>query len=749
MPQAWLPLIPSGTTQINDVMSVAKRDGKWFYFCGVNPVFFHDENDRGSFRMFTAQLVCQGVCRQSEIIHAFGISKNSVNRNVRKYQQDGADVFFKPRKGRGGSVLTDEVKAQAQKLLNLGKSKQDVAKELGIKYDTLRKAVSQDRLFEPPAIKVPGSSDKSTRSYKDASAEIGVACTRPLDRVFACFGFLPGGAPIRFESCRDVSFGGVLCALPALITSGLLNHVDQCFKKLGGYYTTLQVIILIAQMALCRIKTVEQLQYHSPGELGKLMGLDRVPEVRCLRNKLAELSENNAPEKWSALLSRDWMEDSPDLAGALYVDGHVRVYHGGKTKLPKRFVSRERLCLRGTTDYWINDALGQPFFVVNRPVDQGMLEALRTDIVPRLLKDVPLQPSDEDLETDPHLHRFVMIFDREGYSPAFFKEMWEEHRIACITYHKFPKGTWPKEWFADTEVKMPTGEIFTMKLAEMGSWIGDKKNGLWVREVRKLNKNSDHQTSLISSAKGAVFMRDAALIFSRWSQENFFAYMAKHFALDLLSEHGTEEFPGTQQVVNPIWRELDRQSRSLKSKLTNRRARYAALDLHPEMEDKKVAKWKHKKADLVEEIEHFEHDIEKLKEHLSENPKHIDWHDMKDDDKFERLKPSRKQLTDTIKMIAYRAETAMVNTVREKLAREDDARSLIRDLCITDADIIPNIENGTLNVKVHSMSNPRSNRAIEHLLTQLNENEFNYPGTNLKMNFSMIVPPHFPGGQDS
>jgi len=170
-----------------------------------------------------------------------------------------------------------------------------------------------------------------------------------------------GGAVTRFESCRDVPFGGVLCALPALAANGLFRHVDACFEKLKGYYTTMQVLILLAYMALCRIKTAEQLQYNSPGELGKLLGLDRIPEVRCLRKKLALLSEGGVDE-WAGLLSRDWMEASPELAGTLYVDGHVRVYHGYKTKLPRRFVSRQRLCLRGTSDYWVNDALGLPIF---------------------------------------------------------------------------------------------------------------------------------------------------------------------------------------------------------------------------------------------------------------------------------------------------------------------------------------------------------------------------------------------------
>lgn len=160
------------------------------------------------------------------------------------------------------------------------------------------------------------------------------------------------------------------------------------------------------------------------------------------------------------------------------------------------------------------------------------------------------------------------------------------------------------------------------------------------------------------------------------------------------------------------------------------------------MEGKKAAKWRQKKAELVEEIEHFENKLEQLKEKIGENPKHIDRHDMEDDDKFERLRPSRKQLTDTIKMTAYRAETALVNTVRKKLSRKDDARSLIRDLCNSEADILPNIKSGILNIRVHSMANPRYNQSIEHLLIQLNENEFNYPGTSLKMHFTIAAPPN-------
>ena len=78
------------------------------------------------------------------------------------------------------------------------------------------------------------------------------------------------------------------------------------------------------------------------------------------------------------------MSAGPESAGLFYVDGHVRVYHGELTRLPRRYVARERLCLRGTTDYWVNALDGQPFFVVTQPVDPGLLTVLREQIVPRL-----------------------------------------------------------------------------------------------------------------------------------------------------------------------------------------------------------------------------------------------------------------------------------------------------------------------------------------------------------------------------
>ena len=127
--------------------------------------------------------------------------------------------------------------------------------------------------------------------------------------------------------------------------------------------------------------------------------------------------------------------------GTLYVDGHVRVYHSAKTKLPRKYVSRQRLCLRGTTDYWVNGLGGAPFFVITQPVNPGLVAVLREQIVPRLLNEAP-SPDAATLARDPRAVRFTVVVDREGFSPALMAEL-QAQRVGFLTYQKSPGEPWP------------------------------------------------------------------------------------------------------------------------------------------------------------------------------------------------------------------------------------------------------------------------------------------------------------------
>jgi hypothetical protein len=247
---------------------------------------------------------------------------------------------------------------------------------------------------------------------------MGMAATNTLGRVAASLGLL-NRVPIHFESARDVSHGGVLLAMPALLASGLLRYTDQHFRLPPGYYDRPSLFLLLAFMALCRVKSVEQLRYCAPGEWGKLLGLDRVPEVRTVREKISLLGDQQQAVLWNASLSQDWMQELPQQTATFCVDGHVRVYHGEQTTLPRHYVARQKLCLRATTDYWVNALDGRPFFLINQAVDPGLLKVLEQEIIPRLQKEAPHQPTTGELEANPLAHCFTVVFDREGYSPEF------------------------------------------------------------------------------------------------------------------------------------------------------------------------------------------------------------------------------------------------------------------------------------------------------------------------------------------
>ncbi len=148
MPQTLLPIFPAEATPINAVVSFCRRDGAVYYFLGCQPFFTHAESDLKGFRMVTSQLVVNGRCTQAELVRAFGISSISMKRHVKKLRAGGSQAFFPARQKRQPRVLTADILQRAQGLLAQGQSRSAVAKELGLKLDTLSKAVQAGRLVE-------------------------------------------------------------------------------------------------------------------------------------------------------------------------------------------------------------------------------------------------------------------------------------------------------------------------------------------------------------------------------------------------------------------------------------------------------------------------------------------------------------------------------------------------------------------------------------------------------------------------
>lgn len=574
------------------------------------------------------------------------------------------------------------------------------------------------------------------RSWSDTQAPLGYATTRTLERVLSSCGLL-NGAPVRFETADDVAKGGVLFALPALLGEGLLRHTRQHYSLPPGYYPLETIFLLLGLLALVRCPSLEQTRYEAPGEWGRLLGLDRLPEVKTLRAKIGALCQpEGRAAQWQSQLAQEWMagsdQEDPALAGLYYADGHVRVYHGGLTALPRRYLSRLRLCLRGTTDYWVNGLGGEPFFVITQTVNPGLVAMLREKIVPRLLAEAP-QPTEEALQADPQAVRFTLVVDREGYSPALFAEL-AQARIAILTYHKNPGEPWPAEEFVRQSVRLHTGQELELALAERPASLC---NGLTVREVR-VHDEDNSQSSIITTHPTLDLRRVAAGIKARWSQENYLKYMKTHFGLDRLIEYGTTPLPETTVVINPAFRRLNREVRRERATLTRLRAQFGAHGLPENPTPEQTQAFEIEGGQRRQKVVAQETVLAERIRQRKETPRKLTLKELPEGERFGQLCPESKHFIDTIKMIAYRAESALAGEIRESLAREDDARALLRHLFLTPVNLRPDLVAKTLTVEVHRLGSALQDAAIAHLCSVLTQTQTTFPTTDLRLIYTQV-----------
>ena len=723
--QKFLPLLPEGAEPVNKNLAIFRDEGEIIFFNGYCPMLKCSDSDPYDMRLAQGVLCATHIVKPAQLAKALGVNRSTVCRNKAIYEKGGPLALVTDKANRSAYKLDRQKLQKAQSLLDKGINQNKIAAQVGVSEGCIRYALRKGALVKKNKTKERVKADLKTpcqRSIEDCRSQVGIGVKREVERTLASAGKLHEAMP-NFGANESVRYAGVLLTLPLLCQLGLLEVANKVYGSLrNGFYGLQATLLTVAFMALLRIKSPEQLKAKSPGELGIILGLDRVPEVKTLRRKLKEMGQNSKSTEFMAELTRRWCNEDLDAIGFVYIDGHVRPYNGSKHKLPKTHVARRRLCMPATTDFWVNDANCEPLFLITAEANDSLLSMVDDQIIPHM----------KALSGD---RRVTLVFDREGWSPKRFAQ-WFEKGVDVITYRKGKYEPWSADSFIEAQSFL-SGKPVTYLLAQRSVLIG---KSFWMREVRRLC-DSGHQTSVMTTRQDLSAEQIAARMFSRWSQENFFRYMRHEYNLDHLITYDVEQADGDRLVPCPRYKDKCKQISRIKADLTKLQRDYGQKAFeNKEAERPSMRGFNIANAGCKREIRLLQQQLDDATAALRKMPKKVPLKTLAGQHEPVRLETQRKYLTDTIKMTCYRAESSLLNLLYFYFARaREEGRGFLKGLFELPADIVPDEKAATLSINFHPMANPRFNRALKDLCEIMNEEEFIFPQTRLKMVFDAPV----------
>jgi transposase-like protein len=766
--QPVLPLLPADARWIGPSAGLSEGpDGGVVWVLGM-ATFSYAASDEIGRRLAAVQLVTSKIATSVEVASAFGVSGVTLWTWRRDYTAGGVAGLGRARTGpKGPSKLTEAVSRRIVELDAAGLSLRQIAARTEVSTATVRVALGRrvaatggagptvtnnpdaadddadaaDASFRQDV--ADGERDDVVHGEQDIDDDLGertraelvvlaAPAARTAERVAARFGELTE-APVLLTEGARLPLAGLLLALPALETTGLLQVAADVYGSMRkGFYGLRVTLLTLLFMALLREPRAEGATRIRPADLGRLLGLDRAPEVKTLRRKLAELADHNKGAELQAALGRHHATTRPDAVGFLYLDGHVRVYSGTR-QLPKTHIARMRIAGPATEETWIGDGDGDPVLVVTAAPSASLAAELR-----RLLPDLRALVGPD--------RRCTVVFDRGGYSPQVFTEIITAG-FDLLTYYK---GAWARSGVGDftaVDYQAPDASCHSYQLAERPIALAVPGQRATATEpatvastltLRLIIRRSPagHQTPILTNRTDLTAAEITYRMSNRWRQENYFKYAREHFSLDALDSYADHEDDLDRLVPNPAKAHAINHVAAAHADVVNAQADMAdALDTAVAKAGKAGNGGKatvDPTAGLA--LRAAQHDLADTKRTSRSTATHLPLARVRPGSR--RLETERKLLTHAIRMSAYNSESALARLLRPHYSRGDDeARALLREAFTLSGDL--QIIGDTLHIRLDPASAPRRSKALAALCTELTDTATTYPGTNLTLAYSL------------
>jgi len=720
---------PEGTRIINERCLVKTQEGHCVIMVSGIILAQYALGDRMSEALAMVSLIEQRWADQNDIARTFGYSARTVRRHQQRFQDGGLAAL-----GRGSGYPKGRSRLRGartrliHRLKTQGHANREIARRVGVSEMAVRKLLrrmgwkelcseqTKLALEQAPAANPNLSAFCSPDQARPSTSQDQDPTDRRGDRLLAYLGLLDDAPPL-FGSGASIPRAGVLLVLPALVQSGIFACAGQIYGSLGpAFYGLRTSLLTLLLMALWRIKRPEGLKEHSPAELGRVLGLDRAPEVKTLRRKLARLAAAGRATQFGRALAQRRVAARGAALGFLYADGHVRVYHG-QHRLPKTHVARMRLSMPATSDYWVNDDAGDPLFVVTAQANAGLVKML-----PALLEEVRVLVGER---------RVTVVFDRGGYSPKLFQQILDAN-FDLLTYRKGRYRPIGGQRFRARWTRV-NGRTMQYVLADQEVRL--LKGKLRLRQVTRRKENG-HQTPILTSRRDLSAPQVAYWMFNRWRQENFFKYLREEYALDALVEYAAVPDEPSREVPNPVWATLDAQLRQAQACVDRLQAQYG-LEAWTNLEHQRptMRGFKIAQATLSQKLDKAWQRVLQLEQRRAAVPRRVPVQSLTQDPVV-KLAPERKHLTNLIKMVAYQAESELLRLVAPHYRRvEDEGRTLIQSALAGAADL--QVTRTELRVTLAPLSSAHRSRAVEALCQKLNLTNTLYPGSQLRLRYAI------------
>lgn len=390
--QPPLPLAPESARCIGAAAAIIEDDDGGRVFVHGNLIYAWDDGDTAGRRFAAVSLVRIKAATQVEIAEAFAVKPATVRRWDTQLTDVGVAGLLGERKGpKRKSKLTDDTIAEIRRLRADGLSYRGVAARIGVSEGSARNALKStdtdgtagaDTDNGCASARSDESDSPESESELESVDESGISCAAPSsdeqvalpvaglpvladpvsrvgERVLARFGLL-GCAPPVFHPCARAPLAGLLLGLPALAATGLLEDAHSVYGELpNGFYSLDAMLCEGVFRALLGVSRAEGATRIDPVTLGRVLGLDRAPEVKTIRRKIRLLADAHKAGDWIAAMAHRHVAGHPEQAAVFYVDGHVRAYQGART-IGKTHLARLRFPAPATTETWVSDAAGDP-----------------------------------------------------------------------------------------------------------------------------------------------------------------------------------------------------------------------------------------------------------------------------------------------------------------------------------------------------------------------------------------------------